>query len=338
MRWSTSMREAHARASRRSPAPRASCRAATARVPGSRAITSRVAPVSALIGLNERLPQSLTQISSRICGRTGALRPAAIRAWRQALDALGALPRARRGVNRSPSCAGSRPARRPRPPDRRRSRWPAPGRWRPTARRRDRRSRARRSSQRAAEPVEIPPGHAVRRRDHGRLGAEQRPHRRRRRPAAPMRLERDDDVVLRAGSAGSSVARGRTGDALAAERSVSPFARHRREVGAARDQADLGARRAPARPPAARRWRRRRRCRSSCRRGPSFSARPIRCSLPVAPFGISSRNTTLRGTLKSASRVGGEVADLALARPSCPRAARPPPRPPRRAWRAAWRR
>src|SRR5262249_10139863 len=33
---------------------------------------------------------------------------------------------------------------------------------------------------------------------------------------------------------------------------------------------------------------------------PSLAARPMRCSLPVAPFGISATNTTLRGTLKSA--------------------------------------
>src|SRR4030095_11480766 len=33
---------------------------------------------------------------------------------------------------------------------------------------------------------------------------------------------------------------------------------------------------------------------------PSLAARPMRCSLPVAPFGISARNTIFRGTLKSA--------------------------------------
>ena len=33
---------------------------------------------------------------------------------------------------------------------------------------------------------------------------------------------------------------------------------------------------------------------------PSFWARPMRCSLPVAPLGISSRKTTVRGTLKGA--------------------------------------
>ena len=35
---------------------------------------------------------------------------------------------------------------------------------------------------------------------------------------------------------------------------------------------------------------------------PSFSASPIRRSLPVGPFGISSSTTTLRGTLKPARR------------------------------------
>ena len=30
---------------------------------------------------------------------------------------------------------------------------------------------------------------------------------------------------------------------------------------------------------------------------PSFSASPMRISLPVAPFGISARNTIFRGTL-----------------------------------------
>ena len=50
-------------------------------MPGSAQITSSVAWVSALIGLNDRLPQSLTQISSRILARTGALKPAAISAW-----------------------------------------------------------------------------------------------------------------------------------------------------------------------------------------------------------------------------------------------------------------
>ncbi len=35
---------------------------------------------------------------------------------------------------------------------------------------------------------------------------------------------------------------------------------------------------------------------------PSFWARPMRCSLPVAPLGISATMTILRGTLKAARR------------------------------------
>src|SRR5258708_3465701 len=36
---------------------------------------------------------------------------------------------------------------------------------------------------------------------------------------------------------------------------------------------------------------------------PSFAAKPIRCSFPVAPFGISFTKTIFRGTLKSAKRL-----------------------------------
>src|SRR3546814_15917933 len=35
---------------------------------------------------------------------------------------------------------------------------------------------------------------------------------------------------------------------------------------------------------------------------PSFSARPMRCSFSVAPFGISSSRSKVRGTLKSDRR------------------------------------
>src|SRR3712207_5973817 len=40
---------------------------------------------------------------------------------------------------------------------------------------------------------------------------------------------------------------------------------------------------------------------------PSFWASPMRWSLPVAPFGISSRMSTVRGTLKSASRADAKA-------------------------------
>jgi len=59
------------------------------RVPGSVATMSRVARVSALIGLKHRLPHSLSQISLRTWGRIGALKPAAISA---------SLSRSQRGV------------------------------------------------------------------------------------------------------------------------------------------------------------------------------------------------------------------------------------------------
>ena len=65
---------------------------ATARVPSSVQRTSSVAWVSAEIGLNERLPQSFTQISSRSLGRTGALRPAAVSAFDRATAAVGFRP------------------------------------------------------------------------------------------------------------------------------------------------------------------------------------------------------------------------------------------------------
>src|SRR5262249_2990757 len=39
---------------------------------------------------------------------------------------------------------------------------------------------------------------------------------------------------------------------------------------------------------------------------PSFWARPMRCSFPVAPFGISARNSTFRGTWESATRRAAE--------------------------------
>ena len=48
---------------------------ATARISGSVAISAMVARVSALSGLKQTLPSSLSQISSRIRGRMGALSP-----------------------------------------------------------------------------------------------------------------------------------------------------------------------------------------------------------------------------------------------------------------------
>ena len=72
-------------------------------MPGSAQITSSVARVSALIGLNDRLPQSLIQISSRILARIGALRPAAISAWDRRSVRSVFSPEGSPSVNRSPS-------------------------------------------------------------------------------------------------------------------------------------------------------------------------------------------------------------------------------------------
>ena len=203
------------RASRRSPAPRPSWRGRRARVPGSAQISSSVAPVSALIGLKERLPQSLTQISSRMSGRTGALRPAAISASDRRLDARSCCSPVGLAEREAVALDVARPrrARRPRPPDRRRSRSrapaPMPSHCMPPG------STARQPAARVrpAEAVEVPPGHAV----HCAVttavsGPEQRLRSARRRRRHRMRLQRDDDVVLRRRARpGSSVARDRDG-------------------------------------------------------------------------------------------------------------------------------
>ena len=76
---------------------------ATARVPGSVHNTSSVAWVSAEIGLNDRLPHSLTQISSRRRGRTGAFSPAAVSAADRANARSDLLPSGSPSENRLPS-------------------------------------------------------------------------------------------------------------------------------------------------------------------------------------------------------------------------------------------
>ena len=61
---------------------------ATDRVPSSATMSSSVLPVSAEIGLNDRLPQSFTHISLRISSRTGACSPAATSSCASAQDAV----------------------------------------------------------------------------------------------------------------------------------------------------------------------------------------------------------------------------------------------------------
>ena len=56
-------------------------------------MSSSVLPVSAEIGLKERLPQSFTQISLRMSSRTGACSPAATNSSASRVDALALLAR-----------------------------------------------------------------------------------------------------------------------------------------------------------------------------------------------------------------------------------------------------
>jgi len=98
-RWSTpiasSMPSARATESASSMIARA-----TARISGSVAICAMVARVSALSGLKQTLPSSLSQISSRIRDRMGALSPplmrAAAMARHRSLDVPSSSPRERR--------------------------------------------------------------------------------------------------------------------------------------------------------------------------------------------------------------------------------------------------
>ena len=75
---------------------------ATARLPGSAVMTSSVAVVSALIGLKAMLPHSFTHNSSRMRGRTGAFRPAAINRADSVLARSERVPSGSPRLNRSP--------------------------------------------------------------------------------------------------------------------------------------------------------------------------------------------------------------------------------------------
>ena len=74
----------------------------TACVPGSAITLSSVAPVSALTGLKAMLPHSLTQSSSRMRGRTGALRPALMSSSESRAARSLRLPSGSPRVKRSP--------------------------------------------------------------------------------------------------------------------------------------------------------------------------------------------------------------------------------------------
>ena len=66
-------------------------------------MSTSVACVSALIGLNERLPQALSQISERMSESTRDFRPAFDEHVVQRLDALGLEPSSSPTGKRSPS-------------------------------------------------------------------------------------------------------------------------------------------------------------------------------------------------------------------------------------------
>ena len=76
---------------------------AISRVPESVPIVSNVEWVNALIGLNERFPQSLTQSSFRIFGLTGALKPDEISISESATIRSVFSPEGSPNENRSPS-------------------------------------------------------------------------------------------------------------------------------------------------------------------------------------------------------------------------------------------
>ena len=155
--------------------------------------------------------------------------------------------------------------------------------------------------ERRIEPIEIPVRHPV---DPGHQRAV-RPHhlrdvRRRRRQG--MRLQRHEHIVLPPRLRRTADA-ARVADGLALGRAQDhAVLLHRRQMRPARDEGhirprrrELGAEEAAD-------------CAGAKNRNfhadsPSFSARPMRCNLPVAPLGISAKNTIFRGTLNGASLV-----------------------------------
>ena len=166
-------------------------------MPSSATIAVSVLPVSAEIGLKERLPHSLTQISLRMSSRTGACRPAATissasRVTRSLFSPDGSPSEKRRpstwrieagrvdldgGIDdRADDALGPEPLQIAPPGSTASRRVPSSG---------------------SAEPVEIPPGHAVLHGDDGGVGAEQRCDLGERRTDR-MGLQRQHDIVLHA--------------------------------------------------------------------------------------------------------------------------------------------
>ncbi len=67
---------------------------------GSPIMRSRVAPVSALMGLKQTFPQSFTQMLKRMLSRTGASNPASVSAAASLSTRLDELPSGSPSVNR----------------------------------------------------------------------------------------------------------------------------------------------------------------------------------------------------------------------------------------------
>ena len=183
------------------------------------------------------------------------------------------------------------------------------------------------STERLRQAVGVPPGDAVHGRDDRRAGADQRPQLRQR------RLQR---MRLQASGTGSPAARGLAGighgagDASTVRSPplsrIRPSRLHGGQMRPAGHDRHRRAGLPAAAPPGNRRWRRRRRRRCWASRprpaapggshaeSPSRFASPIRCTLPVAPFGMSSHHHHPARHLVGRHAGGAEVADVLLRR------------------------
>ena len=111
-----------------------------------------------------------------------------------------------------------------------------------------------------------------------------------------MRLQRDHDIILNAGLARIRHAARPHGERFTAATQRDAVGLHGSEMRPACDDGDIGAgfrqprRHQPADGAGAENP-------NAHQPSPSFCASPMRCNFPVAPLGISSRNTIRRGTL-----------------------------------------
>ena len=288
-----------------SAAPTAATSSITARASsmlcGVRAISPRVAPVSAVVGLNATLPTSFSHSSRRTSSSTGQRRPPAAKAsaiaWQRALMPPAGSPM----VKRVPSTC-----------------WTTPGATSSVGRVRDaadhpprldrRGDRAtgidglqHRVPQRPVEALEEPPRHAVLRRQDRRVGIEQRREARRElREAVGLDAEHDQ-VDPGARPRARRVAAGSPSQVAARRAHPQAVAADRVEVRAAGDQHDVGAAGRQRRAQVAA-DRTRADDRDPHHASPKCSAMRGRCTLPVGVRGMVSTMWTTSGTLKAASR------------------------------------